>query len=437
MNGKRVALWLVLCLTWSFPGPVGAQPFDLIIPDSTVGDSLSNELRRLQEIERDMLLEKMNRPGQKNEALVELAELRLSQGKLEEAERLFQMVIQSRPKDMRANRGLAAVYGQTGAFGKAKEIYDRLMELYPLSDALKADVERVRANLSTTGELGMRIHEDSRGITEIRTTVEAYFPSFTYPRLSARYKLEDWNFKDKNAETDSRIYSAKFQYAFTHRTQLAFTFAPEVLKGGEDIGGYCFEGVTGTNNFHLAGFTGRNAFKENVQTVRSGITEDFLSLMLFGDIHERARLTQSFTVADLSDENSRKIYDTKVLYFIHRRGIPFLSLQGKISQAGYERQKDARGNTYQYWTPSDFRSVFLSVGWERGVGSRWWWGLEGQYTANAYREPTAKTTYEQGLGLLVHVSYKFEKGRIYAEYTNALKDYYRERMFGAFASIDF
>jgi tetratricopeptide (TPR) repeat protein len=426
-------VFLVVC------SPAGAQPFDLIVPDPSVGDSLSTELRRLQAIERDMSLERLTQGPTKLEALVELGELRLAQGKLEEAERFFEMAIEMQPEHLRANKGLAMVYYQQGRFSQTKAIFDRLTRLYPLSEALSKDLDRVRSKLTSTGEVGLRIFEDTRGLQEIVSQVEAYFPSFTYPRLSARYRFETWQYKESGQKLNSRIIASTFDYALSRRTRVSLTFAPETFTDrSQAVNNYTVHGVTGTDQLHLAAMAGRTTFKENLATARLAMGEDYGTLVLFGDLHERARIIQSITAGDLTDGNARRRFETEVLYFIQRRGIPLLSLNGKISSTSFERQTDVQGKPYVYWAPSDYRSAQLTLSWERGVGGRWWWGIETNYILNSFRDvPTATTVFERGFGAGVHVSYRFETGRIHGEFGDTLQHYYRQRRLGVFASFDF
>ena len=82
---------------------------------------------------------------------------------------------------------------------ETKSFTDDLTRLYPLSDALRKDLEVVRRKLKSVAEIGLVVFEDSRGLQEVLSSVEAFFPSFTYPRFSARYRYESWNFKDSAA----------------------------------------------------------------------------------------------------------------------------------------------------------------------------------------------------------------------------------------------
>ncbi|MBF0502511.1 MAG: tetratricopeptide repeat protein [Candidatus Riflebacteria bacterium] len=414
-----------------------AQPFDYLVPDSTIGDSLSTELRRLQSIERDVALEKLNRPPTTFEALLELADLRRSQSRLEEAERLYEMALERRPDNMDANQGLAMVYFQTGRSGKAKDTLDRLLQLYPLSDKLQEDLQELKSKLSTTGEVGTRIHEDNRGVQEISSSLELYFPSFTWPKLGARYRVETLNFKDGAGETNSRVLSSSFEYAFNHRSRLAFTFAPETSPERKDMAGYEIHGVTGNEILHLAAYSGRTSYNENVSSIRLGLSEDYNRIVLFGEVHERARISQSFTSGKVSDGNARRRFETDLLYFITRRGVPMLSLDLQLYQSSFERSFDSVGKPLVYWAPTDYTGGRFSVSWERGVGSRWWWGCETHVIGNHFHDASTTNGSEAGVGYLLHASYRFETGRLHGEFADTIRDYYRERTLGVFGSIDF
>jgi len=390
----------------------------------------------LQAIERDLSLERLKHKGHTIQGFLELGELRLDQGKLEEAQRFFEKVLEKYPEHIRAARGLAYVYYRQGMYGKAKELFDRLVKMYPLSDALQEDLERVRSKLNTTAELGLRIHEDNRGVSEIGNSVEVYFPSFTYPKLAARYRYEGWEFEDLTGTARSYKLSAGFEYILNHRSKAAFSFAPETFTGRQSVAGYQFYGVTGTQDLHLALSTGRQAFKENVATALRGMSEDPMTVTLFGDLHERARISQSVTTSELSDGNARRRFDTKLLYFLVRRGIPLLSLELNYYQAGYERQAALDGTTYPYWSPGAFTGTQASISWERGIGGHWWWGISTHFIKNAYRDAFSQTIRDQGAGILLHLSYRMETGRLHAEFADTIRDYYRERTLGVFGSFD-
>ena len=439
MQITRIRLILLLVAFLAVSSLCRAQPFDLIVPDAGVGDSLSTELRRLQEIERDMSIEKLNRPGKRVEALLELGELRLSQARLEEARRFFEMVLENQPRNFRANRGLAMIYYYQGEFGKTKEIFDEMVRLYPLSERLQKDLEKVRKNLYSEAIVGYRVREDNRGVLDTVASIEAFFPSFTYPKLSARYRFESFTQEEGENDVNTRIFSSTMDYHLDHRSKVSLTFAPETRQAGEEtINGYSFHGITGTSNLHFFASVGRAAFKENLASTLAGLYEDHYSLSLFGEIHERSRILQSVILSDISDGNSRKRFSTELLYFVQRRGVPFLSLDLKMSQASYENQVDRSGNPYIYWTPSDYRSAQFTVSWERRVGSRWWWGFDTSLTANSYRNTwDTSTRTEAGAGFLVHLTYKFEMGRIYGEFGSSIKDYYRETRLGVFCGINF
>ncbi len=434
---RRVVLWILIFVCSCAPRSE-AQPFDLIIPDQSINDSLSRELRNLQSIERDIQMEKLKSPASKLEAYIELGNLRLEQSKLEEAKRFFEMALELQPENMLANKGLAMVHYHMGEFNETKAIFDRLGELYPLSDVLKEEAEKVRRHLRTSLDLGYQIREDSRGVQEIHGIGELFFPSFTWPKLSARYRIEDYNYKDGIDRENSRLLSGTFNYVIDHRNQISLTYAPEIFSARKDVNGYDMQFVTGSENLHASFNGGRHAFKENLATMRAALGEDYATLTLFGELNPRLRVSQTFTAADISDGNSRRRFDTDVLYFITRRGVPLLSLKARASQASYEKQSDPDGNILSYWTPADFRGTQLAIGWERGVGSRWWWGFEAQVDDNTWRDAaTPITQQDTGLGFIAHASYRYERGRIHARFTNTLHDFYRERSLGIFGSLDF
>ena len=215
------------------------------------------------------------------------------------------------------------------------------------------------------------------------------------------------------------------------------TYAPETFAGRETIGGYDFQLISGTDNLQLMAAMGNQAFKENFFTVQNQMSEKDYSLALFGNLHQRTRIIQTVTVSDISDGNARRKYDSELLYFIYRRGAPFLSVDLKISQASYEHQLDEQGQPYNYWSPSDFKSTELTLSWERSIGSNWWYGMDASLINNAYRDNNSDTKYEKGAGLLLHASYRLPKGRIFASLGEKVHDYYRERRLEVYGSLQF
>ncbi|MBF0405994.1 MAG: hypothetical protein HQM10_01465 [Candidatus Riflebacteria bacterium] len=413
-----------------------AQPVDILQPSEETQETLSNELRNLDAIDRDMAIEKLNNPYTKTDSFLELGELRLRQGKLDEAERFFCMILNSNPDHLRANTGLAMVYYHRGQFGKTKVLFERLERLYPLSDKLKEEISRLRNRLKNTGEAGLKIREDNRGITEITTSAESFFPSYNFPDFSMRFKLENMDLKDNSGKINNRVVTSSVEYAVNRRTTFSASFVPEARSTGNEINGFTFHGVTGSEELNLAVLGGITGFRENVDAIRMGLTERYGTLTLFGGLNERAKISQSFTSSDISDGNTRRNFETDVLYFIFREGVPLLSLNCKLYQISYERDSDLNSQPYSYWAPSDYRGGRLALSWERGVGLRWWWGIEAHYVSNQFRSEGLSRTSENGAGCLLHLSRMMGNGRAYFEFSDSVRDYYRERSVAAFASFD-
>jgi len=223
-----------------------------------------------------------------------------------------------------------------------------------------------------------------------------------------------------------------------HRNRISATFAPETITGRSSIGGYTVQGVTGAENLHMAALTGRAMFKENLAAAKLALQEEYGTLAIFGDLNEHARIVQSFTAGDISDGNSRRRFETEVLYFLQRRGIPLLSIDAKISSTNFEREFNEAGNSYVYWAPTDFRTAELTLSWERGVGGHWWWGFETAFVSTSFRDSNNLVTrFDKGFGFGLHASYRFETGRLHAEFGDTIKEYYRDRHLSLFGSFDF
>jgi tetratricopeptide (TPR) repeat protein len=418
-------------------GNIFAQPFDLIIPGEDSPDTLSRELRSLQAIERDMAIEKLTREPTRLEAFLELGELRLSQGKLEEAQRFFEMALEIQPKNMQANQGMVMVHYHKGEFNLARNRMDVVHKFYPLSDQLKADLEKYRRHMQNQAQIGLTVREDDRGLLDVVSSIEGIFPSGEMKKLTGRYRYENWSHEDNNQRENTQVYSGTFEYRADSNTSLSATWAPEVFAGGDSISGYNLQLVAGTDNLKTALRGGKTTFKENLFTLRNRFAEDFKSFSLFGDLHQRTRAIQTITLADISDGNSRRRWDSELIHSIFKNAAPFLTANLRVYQASYEKQTHADGTILDYWAPSDFKGTELMLAWERSVGANWWWGLDTSLTANSYRFGTDETVYDSGAGATVHLSYKFSAGSLYVSLGDRLSNYFRERRLEAYGSFNF
>jgi hypothetical protein len=412
-----------------------AQPFDLLIPTQNSPDTLSKELRSLQELERDFALEKLTRTPSKLEAWIELGELRLAQGKLQEAKRFFEMALEISPDNAIAKQGLVMVHYHRGEFNQASEIMKRLHDMPTISDQLKE--MRGKVSLSNHGQTGLMIREDDRGISEIVTSAEAFFPSRVFGKLTGKYRYENWTHKDNGDDENSQVFIANFNYQADEKTSFSAGYAPEIFSGRDSIAGYHFQMVTGSDNLKIAASANRQTFRENLLTVRERMSESNGSITLFGDLHPRTKAFQTITLSQLSDGNMRRRYDAEMMHFIYRDGAPFLSVSLVLSQMSYDKQDDGAGNYLNYWSPSDYRGAELTFSWERSVGSDWWWGIDTSLTGNSYKFSTANNETELGGGAMIHLSYDFGHGRIYASLGDRIHEYFRERKLQLYGSFDF
>lgn len=436
MHKRLLKLILVLGLIMT-AGNIFAQPFDLIIPGEESPDTLSHELRALQAIERDIAIEKLTREPTRLEAYIELGELRLAQGKLEEAQRFFEMALALQPKSMQANHGMVMVHYHKGEFNLARSRMDVVHKFYPLSDSLKEEVEKYRMNLQNQAQIGLTVREDDRGLREVISSIEGIFPSGEMKKLIGRYRYENWTHKDNNLNENTQVFSSTIDYQADRNTSMSITWAPEVFSGGDSITGYNAQMVAGTDNLKASLRSGKTTFKENLFTLRNRYAEEFKSFSLFGDLHQRTRAIQTITLADISDGNSRRRWDSEVIHSIFRRSAPFLTANLRAYQSSYERQTHADGSLLDYWAPSDYKGGEFMLAWERAVGANWWWGLDTSLTANSYRFGSNETIYDSGAGATIHLSYRFTAGSLYVSFGDRLSSYFRERRLEAYGSISF
>lgn len=414
-----------------------AQPFDLIIPGTESPDALTKELRNLQAVERDLAVEKLTREPTRLEAYLELGDLRLSQGKLQESQRFYEMALDMSPKNTRAIQGLVMVHYHLGEFNLARDRMDQIDQSQPLSDFSRSELEAYKRHLNPEATLGLSIREDDRGLSEIGSSIEGYFPSSHYPKVSGRYRFDNWSYEDNGVSVSSQLYSGTMNYQADKNTNVAITFAPEIFPGGDSVGGYAIQGLGGTDNLKLALRAGKSTFKENLFTVQNRFSEQTTGFSLFGDLHQRTRVVQSVTLADLSDGNSRRRYDSELIHAIFRNSAPFLTANLRFYQASYEKQSDVSGNLLKYWAPSDYKGAELELSWERSIGAQWWWGLDTNFVANQYRFGTPETSSDSGGGAFVHLSYRFANGNLYASLGDRINEYFRERKLEVYGNFSF
>ncbi len=414
-----------------------AQPFDLIIPTADSPDSLSKELRKLQSFERDMAIEKLTREPTRLEAYIELAELRRSQGKLVESQRFYEMALEMDPDNPIANQGLAMVHYYKGEFNLAKKRVDLLHKFYPLSDDLDEDLKNLRRNLMNEVQLGATIREDDRGLSEFTTSAEIFVPSDIFPKVTARYRFENWTHEDNGINASTQIYSSTFDYTADKNTSFSLTYSPEIFPGGEVMTGYQGQLITGTDNMKIAARLGKTTFRENLHTVNNRYYEEYGGASLFGDLHRRTRIIQSVMIAELSDGNQKQRYDSELVHCVYRNELPFITANLRFYQLSFEQQADATGAPLRYWSPLDFKGAELTLSWERRVGANWWWGIDTNYNVGQQKFFPGDNQTESGLGATLQVGYRFDKGNLFISIGERMQDYYRERRLEAYGSLEF
>lgn len=434
---KRYLLIILLTLFVLAGFSANAQPFDLLLPGQNSPDSLSKELRSLHSIERDLAIEKLTREPSKLDAYVELGELRYSQGKLQEAQRFYEMALAIDPKHHIANQGLVMVHYRKGEFNLARDQMEKLHSSPTIADGLKYKLNDYRRLLKYQAQLGITIREDDRGLSEYISSIEGQFPSFTFKKITGRYRYENWTHKDNGDEINTQVYSSTMEYRADKNSSLSISYAPELFADDENIGGYGAQLITGTDNLHFAVATSKKTFKENILTIRNQMSENTQSISLYGDLHPRTRAIQTITATDISDGNIKRRYDAELLHFIYREGTPFLSLNLKLSQMSCKDQLDEAGNLLSYWAPSDFKGGELTLSWERAIGSKWWWGVDTNLISNTYKFDGSDYTQDSGLGALLHLSYSFDSGRLYASIGDRIHNYFRERKLEVYGSFNF
>ena len=406
-----------------------AQPYDLLFPTDESPDSLTKEVRDLHDIERDLAIEKLTREPNKVDAYIELGDLRRRQGKLQEAKRFYEMALKISPDNYLANQGLMQTHYLLGEFQEARNRMDNVIELSPLSLDEKSEFNKYRQRLQDEARVGVSIYEDDRDLTEIMYFAEINFRGTDYSKLRSNFRYEKWNFEENKNKQYVDVFLGSLRYEFNDNSNISGTLAPEVFDKNKSINGFYLDGMTGTDNLKLAIKYGRGGFRENLFTVRNRYEETFTSVTIFGDLHPRTRLIQNFSLSEISDDNSKRRYDTEIVYSIFRKKAPFMTASLRFYQSSYEYQTDTDGNFLNYWAPSDYRGGEITLSWERLIGSKWCWGLDTKYTYNRFRFDTVDDVNDSGAGATLFVNYKLAGGDIYASIGDRINSYFRERRF--------
>ena len=414
-----------------------AQPYDLLFPTDESPDSLTREVRDLHDIERDLAIEKLTREPNKVDAYIELGDLRRRQGKLQEAKRFYEMALKISPDNYLANQGLMQTHYLLGEFQEARDRMDNVIELSPLSLDEKSDFNKYRQKLQDEARVGVSVYEDDRDLSEIMYFAEINFRGYDYNKLRTNFRYEKWNFKENNLKQDVDVYLGSVRYEFNDNSNISGTIAPEVFEKNQSISGFYFDGMAGTDNLKLAVKYGKGGFRENLFTVRNRYEETFTSVTIFGDLHPRTRLIQNLSLSEISDDNSKRRYDTEIIYSIFKKKAPFITASLRFYQSSYEFQTDVNGNFLNYWAPSDYKGGEITLSWERSIGSKWWWGIDTKYTYNRYRFDTEEDVNDSGAGATIFLNYKLAGGDIFASLGDRINSYFRERRFDLQATYGF
>lgn len=416
---------------------LSGQPFDLIVPYGEDTDGVTKELRKLQDIQRDLALEKLVREPSKLEAYIELGEVRMSQGRLQEAKRFFEMALELAPKNLQANHGLVMVHYHLGDFDKSREKLELIHQYHPLSDYERERLEAYKAKTNTSGTAGVYIREDSRGFREIATILEGVFPSEKFSKLEFKYRMEQWSHKDDIEHVDSSVYSINANYAADPNNIFSLNYSPESIKNTGSYNSYSLQALTGNDNIKMSFRTSKNVFKDNVFTIKNRILEESQAISLFGDLHPRTKLMQGITMSDLSDGNSKRRYDTSFIHSIYHKYEPFLNLTVSFWQVSYDNQLKRDGTLLNYWAPSDYKGNELSLSWEHSKGVNWWFCLETSYSMNKYKFGSPAYSEDNGLGFSIFSNYKFATGNIFTTFSERKRYYFTERRLETYLTMSF
>ena len=414
-----------------------AQPYDLFFPTDESPDSLTKEVRDLHDIERDLALEKMTREPNKVDAYIELGDLRRRQGKLIEAKRFYEMALKISPDNYLANQGLMQTHYLLGEFQEARQRMDNVIELDPLSLDERSDFNKLRQKMQQEARVGVSIYEDDRDLSEIMYFGEFTFPGTEYRKLRTNIRYEQWNYKDNIQKINLNVFQGGVRYDFNDNSHIYAAVAPEVFDDNNNIEGYFFDTMAGTDNLKLALKYSHGGFRENLYTIRNRYKENSTSISIFGDLHPRTRLIQTISLSEISDDNSKRRYDTEMIYSIFKKKAPFMTASLRFYQSSYEFQTDVNGNFLNYWAPSDYKGGEITLTWERTIGSKWWWGVDTKYTYNRYRFDTEKDVDDSGAGASIFVNYKLAGGDVFASFGDRINSYFRERRFDLQGTFNF
>ena len=123
-----------------------------------------------------MLEETLKINPNQRDAKYQLGFVLFKEGKLKEAETLFQQVYAQTPPDMRGLLGLTEVYSSQGQFDRALKLLDEAMQKYP--KALMLNV--------AWGNIAVRAGKTDEAITMFRTVLAADQKNFDIPYAPRR-----------------------------------------------------------------------------------------------------------------------------------------------------------------------------------------------------------------------------------------------------------
>lgn len=414
-----------------------SQPYDLFFPTEESPDTLTKEVRTLHDIERDLALEKMTREPNKVDAYIELGDLRRRQGKLIEAKRFYEMALKISPDNYLANQGLMQTHYLLGEFEEARKRMDNVIELSPLSLDEKSEFNKYRQQIQDEARVGVSIYDDDRDVSEYLYFAELNFKGREYRKLQSDFRYEKWEFKDKNEKQNIDVYQCGFLYEFNENSHINGVFAPELFEKNETINGFSADILAGTDNLKLAVKYSHGSFRENLYTIKNKYIENNTSVSLFGDLHPRTRLVQNISISEISDDNSKRRYDTELLHSIYRNNSPFLTASFRFYLSNFEFQTDTEGNKLNYWAPSDYKGGEFTLTWERNVSSKLWWGVDAKYTYNQYRFNSDEDENDSGAGASLFFNYKLAGGDVFFSYGDRINSYFREKRFDLQGSFYF
>ncbi len=387
---------------------------------------LERRLKNLYAIDEYLSAEKLTKKPSEAEAYIELGNLRRMQGEFEESERFYKMALKLEPNSLQAMQGLGMLYYVMGDFEKAKSLMNQTFPEAFVSDEEKIMAEALKEKENTSIFSGLNIYENDKNITESDGFIEVYWASDH--RLSTSLALnyltyEEYNSKEVNKKAGLTLY-------FKPSNSLSVSMNANTLlySQGSSLNGYSLTAAAESGNFTATAIASKEAFRDNIFTIRNRYYKNFGKLALLGKLKGKANIIQGISASKVSDGNKFYGFDTEFVKPLFEDEKNILTASARVFYETATKQKDANGIYLNYWMPKEYQGGELRVSLERKHTKKLSLGCDLQYMQSSYRlDDSVKKVKSNGVGAGVSAKYKNKDFEAAGYFGEKLRQNYRER----------